>query len=265
MKAFRTVETQRLYRLIADQISDKIRGGEFKLGERLPAERELAEKLGVSRSSIREALIALEIMGYVEVRVGTGVFVCSTQAPAESAQSAPGNISADLGPFDLLRTRMLLEPESAALAAQFASPEQLSRIREAYLAMGDRNPRRNGSLHEEDRAFHSAIATASGNSVLEATMQHLWDLCEASQMYRRLESHFLSRTVWQLAYEEHGRITSAILEQDPIRARNAMLGHLINISERLREDIMLNQSQPDGRSRGNAREASRPEQSNESL
>ena len=74
MNTFQAVAVTRLYRMIADQIAGRIRAGDFPRGGRLPSERELAEQLQVSRASIREALIALEIEGYVEVRVGTGVF-----------------------------------------------------------------------------------------------------------------------------------------------------------------------------------------------
>jgi len=78
MSSFHPVSVTRLYRMIADQIASRIRAEDFRPGERLPSERELAEQLQVSRPSIREALIALEIEGYVEVRVGTGVFVNPT-------------------------------------------------------------------------------------------------------------------------------------------------------------------------------------------
>src|SRR5437868_336592 len=105
-----TIESRRLYRQIADQVTRLIESGDFAAGTRLPAERELAERLGVSRPSVREALIALEVEGLVDVRGGAGVFVNDRRAfkhrqPNESAP-APG-------PFDVIRARWIIESEAA--------------------------------------------------------------------------------------------------------------------------------------------------------
>jgi len=235
------VSAQRLYRLIAEKIAQKIRSGEFPVGGRLPAERDLAEILQVSRSSVREALIALELSGYVEVRVGSGVYVT---APRESAGNAaaglPGGdaipeitrIASDIGPFELLETRLLIEPECAAFAAQKGTEEQLAKIRETQEAMSVA-----GAPSHYDRAFHAAIAAACGNSALEAVVMHIWDLSEASPVYQRLDKHFVDSKVWDVALHEHDRISDAILDRDPIRARHAMYAHLLAIMARLREDF----------------------------
>lgn len=238
MEQLQVIENQRLYRVIADQFAEKIRNGELKVGDRLPAERELAVSMGVSRPTIREAFIALEIQGYVDVRVGTGVFVCSAVERTDDVVQSQPSQQPDVSPFDLLKTRMMLEPDSAALAAKNASEAQLRVIRTAHDSMNLQK----GVSHVEDRAFHMAIAAASGNAVLEGTLEHLWNLCEASQMYRQLEAHFVSLPVWRLVKEEHRLVMSAILERDPERARHAMQSHLFNISERLREDLNSNRS-----------------------
>src|SRR3954471_22770589 len=99
------VDNRRLYRQIADQIAALIERGEYGAGARLPPERDLAKQLGVSRASVREALIALEVEGYVEVRVGSGVYVTGREAaPAAS-------LPADSGPFELIRARWIIEAE----------------------------------------------------------------------------------------------------------------------------------------------------------
>jgi len=139
MSTFQAVAITRLYRVIADQIAGRIRAGEFPRGGRLPSERELAEQLQVSRASIREALIALEIEGYVEVRVGTGVFVTREGAGFPAGSGACAGVEQehdDIGPFDLLEARMLIEPECAGMAAQQASPAQIAAIRQT-LASND--------------------------------------------------------------------------------------------------------------------------------
>ncbi|KGD86797.1 GntR family transcriptional regulator [Achromobacter sp. RTa] len=235
MTALQAVASTRLYRMIADQIAARIKAGDFPAGGRLPAERELAEQLQVSRASVREALIALEIEGYVEVRVGTGVFVNAMREDGhyQEAPQAPAPADgADIGPFDLLETRLLIEPECAALAAQKASPAQIAAIRAAHEGMSLTE-----SPSEHDRAFHSAIGAACGNAALAAAISHIWHLSTLSPVFHRLEEHFVTTKVWSEAQQEHERILAAIVDRDPIRARHAMHDHLVGILARLREDF----------------------------
>src|SRR5262245_27732006 len=124
------VENRRLYRQIADQIAALIEKGEYSAGGRLPPERDLAKQLGVSRPSVREALIALEVEGYVEVRVGSGVYVHRAR-PAGRAAALPS----ETGPFELIRARSLIEGECAALAAREATKAQVRAMEEALEAM----------------------------------------------------------------------------------------------------------------------------------
>lgn len=228
MNTFQAVAVTRLYRMIADQIAGRIQAGDFPHGGRLPSERELAEQLQVSRASIREALIALEIEGYVEVRVGSGVFVTASRDDAAPA-SAPQD---EIGPFDLLEARMLIEPECAALAAQQGTEAQLAAIRKAHEGMSLTDT---PGLH--DREFHRAIAAACGNAALASSVAHLWDLSLASPVFSRMQDYFVNTKVWAVAHAEHQRILTAILARDPIRARHAMHAHLIGILARLREDF----------------------------
>ncbi|AMD46897.1 FadR/GntR family transcriptional regulator [Bordetella holmesii] len=235
MATFQAVASTRLYRMIADQIASRIRAGDFACGARLPAERDLAEQLQVSRASVREALIALEIEGYVEVRVGTGVFVCAAREDGQydpSQALSQGGERTDIGPFDLLETRLLLEPECAALSAQKASAAQIAAIRNAHEAMSLTD---SPSVH--DQAFHGAIAAACGNAALAAAISHIWHLSTISPVFSRLETHFVTTRVWSAARDEHERILQAITDRDPIRARHAMHEHLVGILARLREDF----------------------------
>src|ERR1700675_4665580 len=126
MPPLQAVDNRRLYRQIADQIAALIEKGEYAAGQRLPPERDLAKQLGVSRPSVREALIALEVEGYVEVRVGSGVYVVGRGG---GARAEP--LSADSGPFELIKARWLIEAECAALAARQATKAQVRAIEEA--------------------------------------------------------------------------------------------------------------------------------------
>src|SRR3954466_8969395 len=150
-----TIGSDRLYRKIARQLSELIAAGEFKNGQRLPSERELAEQLGVSRPSVREALIALEIEGKVEVRVGAGVFVAEGRPAGVLANEEQGE-----GPFELLQARMTVEGETAAHAAASATPAEVEEIRAAVEEL-QRCQLEGRSADRADRAFHLSIARAT--------------------------------------------------------------------------------------------------------
>src|SRR5258705_656179 len=142
------VDNRRLYRQIADQIAALIEKGEYGAGARLPPERDLAKQLGVSRPSVREALIALEVEGYVDVRVGSGVYVVG---PGPAARAEP--LPADSGPFELIRARWLIEAECAALAAREATRAQVRAMEEALDEM-DADTHRGVMPLASDRLFH---------------------------------------------------------------------------------------------------------------
>ncbi len=235
MSTLEAVTVPRLYRVIADQIAQKIRLGEFKVGGRLPSERELAEQLQVSRASVREALIALELEGYVTVRVGTGVFVLRDQGVdlARLTSHTEGLSSpSDIGPFDALETRLLLEPSSAALAAQVASKEHVQAIEQAHRLMATSD-----KPSQADYQFHIAIANACGNAALAAVIQHVWQLALGSAVYSQLDKHLVDAQVWRVAEQEHAVILEAIAAGDSAGAHAAMSAHLSGILDRLRVDF----------------------------
>lgn len=216
----KAVESQRLYRRIAEQIAQLIRRGEYKPGERLPPERDLARQLEVSRPSVREALIALEVEGYVEVRVGSGVYVTQRRPAVRSVDPLPG----DSGPFELISARRLLESECAALAARQASPAQIRRMRAALTAM-ERDRRRAVMPLDNDRRFHLEIAEGSGNSALALAVRTLWDQ-RTGPLFLRLERHFDTPELWAAAIAEHNAVMSAIEDHDSSGARAAMRRHM---------------------------------------
>lgn len=119
----------RLYQQVAESIAGSITAGQYTIGQRLPAERDLATEFGVSRATVREAIIALEIEGLVDVKVGSGVYV--TAVPRTEGVPLP----MDVGPFELIEARLLIEGEVAALAARQATAEDLERLESALRAM----------------------------------------------------------------------------------------------------------------------------------
>jgi DNA-binding FadR family transcriptional regulator len=224
---FQSIEPRRLYRQIADQIRVLIRSGEFGDGSRLPPERDLARQLGVSRPSVREALIALEVEGLVEVRIGSGIYVRRGAAPAGgngAAAADAGAGDADAGPFELMRARYTIESECAALAARSAKRAQVAAIEEALAAMERDFEQENAPL-EGDRLFHLRVAEATGNAALVAVVRMLWDQ-RAGPLYQRLEHHYDTPELWTAAMTEHRAVLKAIAERDVAGARTAMQRHL---------------------------------------
>lgn len=232
MSTFQPISVARLYRMIANQIKDKIRGGSYGTGERLPSERELAEMLAVSRPSVREALIALEIEGWVDVRVGSGVYVTppeSRLAIGEAASLAQGTaVPLDVGAADLLQARLLVEPYCAELAARNATDAQLKEMEAVTLALpGSEHP-----FKHNDR-LHLLIAEASGNAALAYAVQNLWTLSENSAIFNKLNQHFVYGEVWEVAHNEHLPLLRALQKRQPAAAKRAMRDHLLGISSRL--------------------------------
>ena len=220
------VDNRRLYRQIADQIAALIEKGEYGAGQRLPPERDLAKQLGVSRPSVREALIALEVEGYVEVRVGSGVYVLGPRSAAAAASTLP----ADSGPFELIRARWLIEAECAALAAKSATKAQVRAMEDALDQMAADRERGVMPLGA-DRLFHLRIAEASGNSALALVVKTLWDQ-RTGPLFLRLEHHFDTPELWSLAIREHREIVQAIARHDAAAARGAMRRHMNHAAKR---------------------------------
>ena len=213
------IEPRRLYQQIADQIRGLIHGGQFGPGARLPAERDLAHQLGVSRPSLREALIALEIDGSVEIRSGSGVYVCTPAARATSMIRSMGE-----SPSELMQARAAIEGTVAALACIRMTPEGLAPLHAMIQAMraditDGRDPL------EQDRQFHLAIAGLSGNSVLARIVRDLFD-GRHSPISTQLSVRFDSREGWHTALLEHEAIYAALEAADPLMAQAAMRVHL---------------------------------------
>jgi len=217
---FQSIEPRRLYRQIADQIRTLIRSGEFRPGSRLPPERDLARQLGVSRPSVREALIALEVEGLVEVRIGSGIYVLGGDQRGDGASE----VEAASGPFELLRARWVVEGECAALAAKSARKAQIAVIEEALDAMHKDMASGRQPLNA-DRLFHLRIAEATGNGALVHVVRLLWEE-RTGPLYKQLEHHYDSPQLWQAALAEHRAVLKAIAARDSAAARTAMQRHL---------------------------------------
>lgn len=214
------LEPKRLYRQIAEQLRALMEAGEFAVGQRLPAERDLAAQLAVSRPSVREALIALEVEGWVEVRSGSGVYALRNTPPVIDSKAACD----EWGPLQLIMARGLIEGEAAAMAATHANKEQITRMAGALAQM--KLAIKNGSDPlTGDELFHRAISHACGNDVLRDTISRLWQ-ARRSPLYLRLADYFERPASWRAVMTEHSAVLKAIKNRNPNAAREAMQGHM---------------------------------------
>ena len=221
--AVSAVDAERPYQRLAAQILALVVQGEFKAGERLPSERALAERFDVSRTSLREAIIALELQGAVEVRGGSGIYVSQTSATALKATPAfmP---EGGPGPFELLRARCLIESEIASVAAETRKDGDLDRI---FAALVDMREHMDDKVANEaaDRLFHLRIAESTGNSVLLQMVTAMWDHAKGP-VWAKIDEHFHSTDLRLASQEDHQRVFNALLARDPVAARAAMRAHL---------------------------------------
>ena len=204
------IEPRRLYRQIADQLRQLIDHGEYTVGSRLPAERELADMLGVSRPTVREALIALEVEGRLRIRVGSGIYV-NAQPPSESAP-APMPIE---GPFEVLRARAFVESAVAEEAARRATPEDIARL-DAILAEVDGQSLSIERWVDLDRASTAPWSRRSATSCCCARVGELFDQ-RINPYFVQLARHIWNDSTWRAAHVEHMAIRDAIAARHPAR------------------------------------------------
>jgi DNA-binding FadR family transcriptional regulator len=219
------VEPVRLYRQIAALISDRIDEGSFPVGSLLPAERDLAEQLGVSRTSVREALIALEVSGKVSIRVGHGVQILEATPRSDHFGASAEVSEGDIGPIQMMEARRLIEPRSAELAAVNRDSANLKRIERALEEQVRAESVKSAEYREWDRTFHIEIAKAGGNAALTLLIGTLWDY-RRKPMFEKIEELLMGPDRLYKTPAEHRRIFEAIAAGDRTTARNAMKTHL---------------------------------------
>ncbi|HEX7749064.1 MAG TPA: FadR/GntR family transcriptional regulator [Bordetella sp.] len=222
-------DTRRLYLQIADKLRDLITQPDYAPNGRLPPERALAETLGVSRPSVREALVALELEGLVEIRMGSGVYVCSTPPEPGAAALSQAELGDSL--LDIMGARCVIEGSIAGSVAPFCKPKELKALRGIYDEMV-REVRAGKIPVAPDRAFHIAIAQMSGNEVLVRTVTSLFD-ARHSPLSEKLRGHFEDESTWRTTHDEHLDILEALEQHDPIQAQAAMQRHLRHSLERV--------------------------------
>ena len=213
---------RRLFQDIVEQILALVEQGAFPPGSRLPGERELAERFDVSRVTIREAEIALQAMGKVQIKPGAGVYVTD--------QAAAGPALPDVSAFELTEARSLFEAEAAALAAPVISDQLLARLDDLLVLMGSDDSDDMESTNQADREFHLTIASASGNKAILHVIETLWRMRTELPQVRATHESVCCHDA-QSRTEEHAQIVRALRARDSQGARMAMRAHFNRLLE----------------------------------
>lgn len=221
---------QRAYEVVANDIAALVRA-KYEIGDKLPAERDLATRYGVSRPTVREALLRLSLAGMVEVRKNSGVYVTSRQELANITE-------AGTGPFENLEARMAIEPEICALAAKKITDTTLAQLADA-IAMMRWEHTQGREADVGDRRFHVAIASATGNATLVSIVDQLWKSQLDSHIWTEIHRRMHMRSYWPMWVNDHQQIFEALQARDTDAARKCMLKHIRNI-----KDTLLKESSP---------------------
>lgn len=232
-------KNERSYQRIANAISKQIEDDTYQAEQALPSERDLAKLLNVSRASVREAVIALEVCGVLEVKNGSGIYVTSDakqrlQRPAVEFNWQPEpefsqflDKQEELSPFSLLQARLLIEPEIASLAAKNMTDENMQKIKEAY-AMSVMDNAVGSTKYIGDRLMHIRIAIASGNDAYELIIRELLGH-QFGRLFSTLQKNYTPQDMPMRSQFEHLSIVSALEERNPTAAKTAMKKHLQNV------------------------------------
>lgn len=221
----------RTYSKVGELLKKEISQGVYKIGDKLPTEREISERLGISRTIVREAIVMLEVEKLVEVKKGSGVYVINT----------PGNIKGDdkfalpdVGPFELLQARQLVESSVAEFAAQMATKRDIQNLKEILIEEKEMLSK-NIDDYTADRNFHLALAEITQNDVLIKFQEQLWEYRFNSAMWAQLHTRILEKNYHHLWLKDHHEIFVGIQKKNGLLARQAMWQHLENVKQKLFE------------------------------
>ena len=225
----RAIQWQRMYEQIAAELTRLIRERDFQPGDRLPPERELAQQLGVSRPSLREAMIALETAGVVEVRTGSGTYVRSVvdetfRLPwVQQQQAIPGV-------REQFEARKLIEPELAALAAEAITEDEIG-VLEAAVDRAEARFRADEPAEQDDYLFHTLLADASRNTVLAGLVRRLWDL-RSHDMWKTIRGRVVQPNHRTQVVADRRAILAALRRRDAAAARKVMKQYIKKAEKR---------------------------------
>lgn len=227
---FNPVSSKKLYMQIYNQILSEIQSGSFKIGDKLPAERELCEMFGVSRAPIRQALSALELNGIIYSRQGEGVYVKSTQLATDQS------FFKSITPEDIVEARMNIEPLIVKFAVQRATDEDIEELRSTIKQMEDET-RASVYVPETDEKLHGAIAKASHNDLFINIMAAIINAMKQQEMWKFIRDRTVTRPDYRdVNFREHQLLIKAIEDRNEEEAVKIMTNHMQNLYDRYWKD-----------------------------
>ena len=222
------MECTRLYQQLAAELKQRIEGGVYPVGDKLPAERFIAEEMDVSRTVVREAIIMLEVEAYVEVRKGSGIHVISNQ-PKSLILPDTAIEFASAGPFELLQARQLIESNVAEFAATQVTKQDIVALMEIQERARQEDRFRDS---EWDLKFHVQVALATQNSAMATIVEKMWSQRIHNPYWQKLHEHIDDKSIESWC-EDHDKILKALIRKDPYGAKIAMWQHLENTKQML--------------------------------
>jgi GntR family transcriptional regulator, transcriptional repressor for pyruvate dehydrogenase complex len=227
---FNPVSSKKLYMQIYNQILSEIQSGSFKIGDKLPAERELCEMFGVSRAPIRQALSALELNGIIYSRQGEGVYVKSTQLATDQS------FFKSITPEEIVEARMNIEPLIVKFAAQRATDEDIEELRSTIKQMEDET-RAGVYVPETDEKLHCSIAKASHNDLFINIMAAIINAMKQQEMWKFIRDRTVTRPDYRdVNFREHQLLIKAIEDRNEKEAVKIMTNHMQNLYDRYWKD-----------------------------
>jgi GntR family transcriptional regulator, transcriptional repressor for pyruvate dehydrogenase complex len=232
--SFNPVSSKKLYMQIYNQILSQIQSGTFRIGDKLPTERELCEQFGVSRAPVRQALSALELNGIIYSRQGEGVYVKSNQLASENSQTAI--FFESVSPEDIVEARMNIEPLIVKYAAQRATDEDIEDLRSTIKRM-EEETKTGVYVPETDEKLHNGIAKASHNDLFIKFMAAISNAMKQQEMWKFIRDRTVTRPDYRdVNFKEHQLLIKAIEDRNEEKAVEIMTNHMQNLYDRYWKD-----------------------------
>ncbi len=226
-----TCRNERLYIHVSHEIKKYLQINHFKPGDRLPSETELSKEFSVSRATVREAIVALEVSGVLAVKRNVGALVQNL-----SEEIPINTITSEAGPFEQIQVRILLEPEAAYLAAKHRTPQECELMEKAIEMMVGEN-QAGFETEDGDMLFHLRIAKSCSNSLLASHIESIWEMRHNGKLWPQLQRSVDKSIMRTRAVFQHMKILEAIRSQKPDLAKQTMTEHLLSVQDELESTI----------------------------
>lgn len=226
--------------IVAEQLIAKIRQDKMQIGDKLPPEREIARAMDVGRNTLREAIATLQLMGLLEVRRSSGIFVAALPPETGVSQDMQHILTQNMDPQTAIDARIAMEPGAAILASQMAKEEDWALLERIFMALRRAVDDNNAQLYRKaDNSFHKAIVRITRNDALTSALFPILDSVR-QPLWRTMKLNIYDAKMLHRSYEEHRRIYEALLSRDEYFIFRAVRAHLERSKARLAAEQAAN-------------------------